>query len=486
VRRSADPLEDPGASARSSRFASSHRGRAACCHGRTTLVAARIHGVRHTWIAAALLAIGAVAVLLGIDSRPTDPSTTESPSVPKLTTTRLPSSLVPHRRAESRRDRAEEPTVPAPDATASDALEPSEPLPIVVRVTDDAGAPVAGVMPHVAFDPSAEIGDEGAQYRLLVTGPGPATGEDGISRIRRIGVPTKVGVAFPWSCERCFLPVVEMQVQPDQTELHVVLHEGVWVRGRLIDEHEQPVPSADVELTTPDGFTNSHVVERSYFSMAAPRDAVCDIRIARGPGKQEYEGTIASVRAGTTDVVLRCRKIPRDRRLAVLVLDPDGAPYPDADVWIRRPSGRGHARTRADGRCDFDTLPAVEYSVQASALNETLEHVPMPSAPALVVPSGQEIVLKLRRSVLLRGVVSSTAGQVIPGAFVQAKTGAVRIADATADKEGRFQLKLDADRAGALHLRASVRIGDPGVAWVGTLDVALPCDHDVMIVASSK
>ena len=203
-------------------------------------------------------------------------------------------------------------------------------------------------------------------------------------------------------------------------ELVVSLDPEVLLRGRVeAAEGGAPIPGAQVTLRVPGTLPGLTSPERKWttdgrgeFSGSAPPDSVL---VARASG---YEAAAEALRGGRTQTVtLRLKRAAEDaapdRALSGRVVEPSGAPVPEAVVMLGVARGKWRSgaqllpapvTTDAEGRFRFDAVPAQVGWAQASA-GELL------SDRVTAEPGDTEVVLTVRPGGVLAGRVLHADGR---------------------------------------------------------------------------
>jgi len=441
---------------------------------------------RFVVVAGALLAIGALVSWMTCSS-----ATRPSGSRPEL----VPSEAAPQQQPThaTRRARA----AVAPDAEESARPATVEPAPtnltvagasapssrtITVSVSDEGGTAIGGVWTYLA----ADVTGGGEQLR-------GRTDASGVARFVTGGGTHRVAVAEKSAVGRSFLPVGIVPVAEGETAVHIRLREGAAIEGRVVDETGEPVNHVNVALLGPDGFHNNITTDATgAFRVPAPLGSSCELRLGfAGEGlfpDEDFEGALDGVVAGTSGVVLRARRVPKDRALSVVVVDPDGSPLPGAYVAVVLRVVVQGRNADADGRCRFEGLPGRELSVNAGSLGAGTRDVHAPSRPVSVVPNGQEIVVQLRRANLVRVALVDTSGAAVDlgGIYVRARADRSFGAWRRSDASGRLVLSIPADEPGLWRLEAVEEDGGSRSTVLGAADVNVPAATEVRLVIVRK
>jgi RNA polymerase sigma-70 factor (ECF subfamily) len=324
-----------------------------------------------------------------------------------------------------------------------------------VVVEDENGDPVPEAVVAVQHEGGQSTARTGAGGRADLTVAG---------KIRSITPPWVL--SFEDSDRRPYLQTESIEDLPaDRTEARFVLRIGKWIQGRVVDPEGRPLGRAILELRQ--GAESLHewsADDRGNFRVAVPGTGTVDL-LVRGryvaqkgfPGHQHdalWSGELRGVTPGTTDLVVTARPTPRDRKVRVVVLTPDGKPLPGATVYFQPAPPDRVARpplTEADGSVTLAELPASEVEIRVSFRSQK-DFVPPKSAT--VLPDGQEVVLRCREGTPLSGVVVLSDGTPASGANVNVLRDGVLVAG-RADDAGRFRILVPAEGEGPIRLFTS-------------------------------
>lgn len=297
------------------------------------------------------------------------------------------------------------------------------------------------------------------------------TGPDGVAAfvIPRSATVRAIVSPPPVAGGKAFLPATPVRIEAFATEASVTLEDAAVVSGRVLDEAGRPLSGAEVRAQRSGkilaiAFANAE----GRFEMSVPGGASLDIVLgtnAAGSGRtfvpSPYAGSLVGVRAGSTDLVLRAARAPADRRLRVVVLDPEGRPAVGVTVtpppeWMGRVAAG--PETDAAGVVEWLDLIArpASFSVwpgpaSAGAGRWLWESV------GPVVPDGQTVTVRLREGVRVSGIVLRPDGTPVRRANVLARRGEETVGGAQSGEDGRFSILLDPTR----HLPFDLRASDP-------------------------
>jgi len=332
---------------------------------------------------------------------------------------------------------------------------------VTVTVVDTTGAPVAGAT--LLFF----TGD-----RRNTNFPS-TTDENGMARESVYGNPDQLSVDVwhePPGNGHVFLHPQRVKLSPRQDSVRLVLEEcgvatGVvsfeglpmhWSQARVVivrDGREIARTTAD-----PEGRFVAPVPIQGSVTLKVDFSEVVDAHMD-APGEW-VEARVDGVRAGDHDLVLAVRTHPRDRKLRVRAVAPDGTAAARAVIRVRQCETGCWAACYADaaGIAEFDHLPASEVAVRIhswevdGAASEWL-----PADEIRLLPDGQEIVIRLRQGTRLLGTVLRPDGQPCPVARVTASRGGESVIHV--DAGGRFSLLIDPDDPTPLDLEAWAGVG---------------------------
>ncbi len=339
----------------------------------------------------------------------------------------------------------------SPDTSASPgavAVEPRPALPPFTGrvVSADDGRPVVGA--EVTFfapegATSVRSGPDG-RFRLVPSRPGP----------HQLAAVIAEGYV-PFGPEWGQSPIRLVAPAPAGTpELVVPLEPEVQLTGRVeAAEGGSPIAGATVVLRVPGTQPGLLSPERQWttdaqgaFSGAAPAEAVL---VAHAPG---FAPATEALRGGgrLRTVTLRLKPAPEDaapeKSLAGQVVEPSGAPVPEAVVALGGGRGKGRGggallpapvRTDAEGRFRFQSVPAQVGWAQAWA-GELL------SERMAVEPGDAEVVLTVRPGGVLAGRVLHADGR--PATAFALQLVRLRRAEpvrtlSIVDPEGRWEVR---------------------------------------------
>ncbi|HEX5135517.1 MAG TPA: sigma-70 family RNA polymerase sigma factor [Planctomycetota bacterium] len=307
----------------------------------------------------------------------------------------------------------------------------------VVWVTDDAEAPVTGAQICIDHAGGASFARSDAFGRA----------EAGVSgRIEKVHGPQ----ASPYGHVS---PITDLP--EDATEARFVLPRWEEIRGMVTDADGTPISKAVVEGRREPGVSEFVTTDgHGRFRLVVPPGSVADIHVtARYKPSQAAGGTLVQradihgevrdVLAGARDVVIRVEPRPYDRKITVRVLAPDGTPLEGASVGCSPSLPDGSVETGADGRVSIANAPDEEILVWCQVDSRALGFVGPKSQR--VTANGQEIEMRCRTGIPLRGTVVGPDGKPVSGARVSAADESRLSYEAFSDAQGRFEILVPED-----------------------------------------
>lgn len=271
-----------------------------------------------------------------------------------------------------------------------------------------------------------------------------------------------------------------------QGEMRIVLKEAATVSGRVLVDGE-PLQAVLLMFSGPDGFEEATVTDKEgKFSRRVPAGGEVGIALTGQVGKLGPNGQDSeflpiygeeSVAAGTTDVVLRARRVPLDRTLVVRVTGPDGTGVQgiQASVDARGYRSEKMPMTDANGRVELSGLPAGEIVVGISGNSPPPPWAKPKSNHARLVPNGQEVVFAFREAKPIRGVVLMPEGTGAETVVTAWRGKQEFVAQARSGSDGDFVLYVPADEP------EPVRVEVRGSPFRGEVDGVLPGAEGVTI-----
>lgn len=351
----------------------------------------------------------------------------------------------------------------------------------------------------------------GADVTLEWIGRGRLSGRtdtDGRSRIR--GIPREETTVFVTPRAK-YLPPAPRSVIPRGQEEMFVVEEAPAIEGVVLAPEGGPLGHVEVravyswgdtlaatDVTDAEGRFTIPCAERRAvdLELTGSRRAYPDSITNRSFENCPFRGGREGLTPPASGVVIQARRIEVDASLAIRVVDPSGAPVPEAQVWAFggglnntegpfAPNAKGLMQVRfadEDGVLVLDELTAEPVQIAAGPpLESDLSPETIQTQWTTVVPRGQEITLALRRGSLLIGVVVAPDGAPAPGAIVTAWHDEGRFW-ATADAAGRFRVAVPPDSS--YRLVAQWQDGPPpdGRVLEGIIDDVLDTGEEIRIV----
>lgn len=330
---------------------------------------------------------------------------------------------------------------------------------LVVRVTDEAGHPVAGSNVHLAFVGASE---PGAQAWLK-------SGEDGVARFAGLARRVQSMARSPIAT---LLSTTWRDVPDDATEIALVLRTARRIRVRLLDASGRGIARATVKISRSGEIEQWAETDASgEFTTLVPNGVSFDFSGVIDGGESGWTARCDALPDGE-EVTLRAHATPTDRTLRVRVESPDGEPIEGARVtvthrmWHRQPG----SVSDESGIAWFEGLPARPLRVTATNVGDWV----LP-AGLEVIPDGQEVVLRARRGVTIRGRLLRPGGASVRGR-VSVRTVTVfgdieEFMTRESDADGRFTLRVPEGAAGPFDVAAHAEVGRLDIyAYVSGVD----------------
>jgi hypothetical protein len=319
---------------------------------------------------------------------------------------------------------------------------------LAVRVTDESGTPVTRAIVTLADVAGSALGAQTWKR----------TGDDGVARF--VGLPRQVQAMARAPAGASLLPTGLRDVPAEVAELTLVLRAARSLRVRLLDPSGRGIARATLRISRPG--------EIEWWVATNPSGEFTTLVPASG-ASLEFAGVIDGAESGWSarcdalpdgeEVTLRAEATPTDRTLRVRVESPDGEPIAGARVivthrlWQRQPE----SVSDTDGVAAFQGLPARSLRVTATNVGDWVQ-----PARLEVVPAGQDVVLRARRGVAVRGKLLRPGGEPVRGRVtVRLSTGFGDFEDLTSresDATGRFTLLVPEGVAGPFDISAHAEI----------------------------
>ena len=340
---------------------------------------------------------------------------------------------------------------------------------ILATVVDARGAALAGVRVGIAYDGRESSG---------------ATDERGTVRFTSLDpMPIVLVLEAPPGARRYLLPPW-IQLDEGKREVRFVLEDAGLATGVVLtprgfpSENRVHTVKGDAILGSTDSDKNGR------FEACVPLEGTASLVIDGGNGWIEIleegsdesirvTGRLDGVRAGDRNLELRLAAVPKDRKFRVRVESPAGKPVSGAQVeLIEDPGLSAFEVTDALGVAAFENL------YEATMLVKVMRPAQDPAAADWltaqeyrVTPAGQEIVVKMREGIRLRGVVLLPDGEPCPGATVCPTIRRADCPPVEAGEDGGFEFLIDPDDPDPLELVAWAELGgEKYLALTGRVD----------------
>jgi protocatechuate 3,4-dioxygenase beta subunit len=311
-------------------------------------------------------------------------------------------------------------------------------VPLALRVVDAARNPVSGVSVHVT--PTRD-GMMGGLHELRCSGGDCTTASDGTMNVRVAPAKYDIMVA---GADIVMKRVAAQNVDARSGPLTITVDRGVEVSGRVTYTDGKPLTiqagvtmdangTPITEMTDDSGAFTLHGVPKGKVSLRA---AIFQGGRLNGPTKE--------ITAPAANVVLT---LPRGGHVTGHVVDSSsGAPITDFEIGTQRAMGFQFASTNTTHSDDgsFTLTDVMPGRVEITASAEGYVR----GSAGIEVAEGQSIdnvEVRLDRGARVRGKVTSTDGQPLPGAMVSVVEQGMRrpggAADrATTDADGMYEL----------------------------------------------
>lgn len=374
-------------------------------------------------------------------------------------------------------------------------LRVSDEVSLIIRVQDEAGAPVAGAYVSLIGFSTFTFDGSGPLYA--------ATDSSGVAILR--GLPEDLVSITVQTPTEGFLPAPRRDLVPSGQEILFILEKAVAIQGIVKASNGKPIASIQIEAKFP-GL--AHEPGQAFtdlggkFSIACPPGAVADLQVAttglrmKGVFQDEegetrpkerifYFGVVRGVVAPANGIEIIVRKSPMDRTVRLLAVDPLGKPVVGAAVHYYSTDylfqGFDTPQTGEDGRVMLEGLPPVELNVTVYARGMPQDFFKRKSIQ--VVPAGQEVTVRFEKNLAISGMVVDRAGTPVPGVSVSVSTRTSTrtgtrtegVAHFVTDEEGGFRLIVPG--AGPWSVEAShFREDDESVTTGSVLGVVAPAE----------
>jgi len=338
-------------------------------------------------------------------------------------------------------------------------------------VTLHAGAPVRGVVRDPDGAPVA-----GARVSIRNSELHVTSGADGswvmpaVRRGTHVFVARADGFAAGWTSR-------PLDGKKRRGGVDIALQAGLTIAGRVVDETGAPVPGAKIRYAIPDGDAVSWADDNGEFKLTGLGDGVHELAAFHGDRASEVVDVDAGEPSKEVELVVV------DSTIRGVVVDENGDPVPEADIWARRDdmggmAGEDRAVTDSEGRFVLGPLAVGGYEIRA-LYGGRRHHLRGPKTSARIGQDDVRIVLPRRASI--RGRL--TKGGVAVSAFVVAMEDehpAYLDASVFARADGSFEIEdvlpgeHDLAFAGdsfARHVISRVRVDAGEVVDLGAIEV---------------
>ncbi|MCZ6691252.1 MAG: carboxypeptidase regulatory-like domain-containing protein [Planctomycetota bacterium] len=352
-----------------------------------------------------------------------------------------------------------------------------------VRVQDSSGAPVQGVWVSSFNIPGA-------------THVSATTGADGTALLR--GLPEReISVSISSQLEG-LLQTPPQSVIPAGQEVLFVLEAAALIRGTVKGPDGAPVPGITLTasfqrkgLQPAYGFSGAD----GSFTISCPVGTIADISVSGSPmsmpggrDSQEqaawFQGGIRGIAAPAEGVEISLERLPLDRSVVVLVLDPDGNSVTGATVFATSASilqSNNPWVTGTDGRVRLENLAPTEVTISVSLVTSADAHRDtLPQASIKVIPEGQEVTVRFSRGVSMSGIVLDADGNPAGWCRIMAESRVGPVAFAGADEAGRFRIVVP--ERGAYRLQAQTFWENGSVKGTGAVSVTAPAEGVKIVI----
>jgi len=222
------------------------------------------------------------------------------------------------------------------------------------------------------------------------------------------------------------------------------------LKGTVLDPEGKPLAGILVFAKDPTGAVQASAAQTDSdgrFNLDAPAGKPVDISLPdtqSGDARTPFRGELKGVTPPAEGLTLQARRVSESQRLTVVVLDETGAPVTDASLILS--SGPKHLSKLVDGagRAEFEGLTAdsayvmLQRNFKIEPPHRAWAEAAVPS-PLTVVPEGQEVVMRFRKGVEIRGRLLDEKGAPLPRQGMAASMEDFAAVWFTTDDEGRFR-----------------------------------------------
>ncbi|MBI2923061.1 MAG: sigma-70 family RNA polymerase sigma factor [Planctomycetes bacterium] len=330
---------------------------------------------------------------------------------------------------------------------------------VSVVVVDEAGQPVEGVMVLVDLEGKLGLGgdtDVSGVARFTLGGPARVT----------ILVSRTIGTG-PW------VEPEPRTLDGDAAEIRFVLETGKTITGRVLAPGGKPLPKAGLRALIGEKVVAAgNARDDGSFRLVVRSAAVVDVELTGDYWLKDggaFEGRVTGVRAGADDIVVHAVPMEANRSLRVRIEFADGRPA--AGAWIILNSRGDAQKATADenGSAVFDGLVPKGAEIQAGVQDPGDGVAWQDAIEDHIIPSGQEVVIRLEVGVRVAGVVLGPSGEPIAGAHIVIRAAGFWEKELDSGSKGRFTAILEAGARGGFTLQAT-HPGEAGTLLTGVAE----------------
>jgi RNA polymerase sigma factor (sigma-70 family) len=340
-----------------------------------------------------------------------------------------------------------------------------------VRVIDETGAPVAGIL--IANRATRRPVRTNADGRCVI---------DGLPLGK-----TWVSVLLLPSHE--YIGGTNVQVGADQEEVTIPLQRAAMLRGVVLGPDGRPLPGIIVRAWREGALVESRIAptdEMGAFDIATSPGMTVDLdtdgRPARRGDRLPIRGELRHVTGPRDGLVLRTTPVTLDRKLTLRVLDLEDRPVEGALLLIWARGETWEARTGPDGRGTLANLPSDKVIVRihpGTAID--LAEIAVDPTQVRLLPDGQEVVARFRPGVPIVGVVLNPDGDPVAGAEVKVMDDKGFERCGVTDEDGRFRCMAIPGKSHRVWARFKVG----GEVFAGILGDVRPDGKEVVVRPTS-
>ena len=299
-----------------------------------------------------------------------------------------------------------------------------------VRVVDGAGRPLEGARVHVDLRRGARVQQTGADGRASFKLP---RGTEKFQVVAMLEDRPRVGSGH-YRSHRL-----------SDGDMEIVLAASAPVTGRLLDPDGEPLERATLRYGDESTVTEAD----GAFSIDVAEGGRVDLLFDgyTREGWRAWRVGLDGVAAGTTDLLLRAKKLPTDRTLRARAVFPDGTGLAGISFRVSPSENGGSRRTGEDGRVEFTGLAANEVLLvqDIQTMGEPWRSFARPEKGWVrVVPDGQEIVFAFRVPNPIRGTVVGDAEKGEATTVFAYRGEDSLVAAAQVEADGRFVINTAA------------------------------------------